>query len=123
MSGRTSETIDAVNTLIPAAASHGTVRSSAVSSFPEKSGLKTVGPRIAPKTDPNRTYEMPRARRSGGYMSPAAVRTSNAAALDEPVSVKPTMTATVDVVCVPSAVTAQPVPPTRKPTTSTGLRP
>ena len=41
---------------------------------PAKSGLKTAGPRIAPKTEPKSTSEIPRARRSGGYMSPAAVR-------------------------------------------------
>ena len=41
---------------------------------PAKSGLKTAGPRIAPNTAPKRTSAIPRARRSGGYMSPAAVR-------------------------------------------------
>ena len=96
------------------------MRLSALTSLPAKSGLKTVGPRIAPKTDPKSTYEMPRARRSGGYMSPAAVRTSSADALDEPVRMKPTITASVEPTCVPSAVTAQPVPPTMKPTIEHG---
>ena len=59
----------------PPAASQGTVSARRPrASFPAKSGPKTVGPRIAPKTDPKSTYEMPRARRSGGYMSPAAAR-------------------------------------------------
>src|SRR5207245_8106787 len=123
VSGRTRATIVAEPTLIAAAASHGTVRLSAFRFLPAKSGLKTVGPRIAPNTEPNSTYEMPRARRAGGYISPAAVRTSSDVALEEPVSANPTITATVDVVCVPSAVSAQPVPPTRKPSTRTGLRP
>ena len=43
-------------------------------SRPERSGLKTAGPRIAPKTAPARTSAIPLARRSGGYMSPAAAR-------------------------------------------------
>src|SRR4051812_27310462 len=71
VSGRTNETTVAVTRLMPAAASHGTVRLSALTSLPAKSGLKTVGPRIAPKTDPNSTYEIPRARRTGGDKSPA----------------------------------------------------
>src|SRR3954451_8375203 len=123
VSGRTNETTAAVTRLIAAAASHGIVRLSALTSLPAKSGLKTVGPRIAPKTDPNSTYEMPRARRNGRYISPAAVRTRSADALEDPVRMKPTITAAVEPTWVPSAVTAQPVPPTMKPTMSTGLRP
>src|SRR5207245_2068943 len=101
VSGRTNETTVAVTRLIPAAASHGTVRLSALTSLPAKSGLKTVGPRIAPNTDPNSTYEIPRARRSGRYMSPAAVRTRSADALDDPVRMKLTITAVVEPTCVP----------------------
>ena len=52
-------------------ASQGTTSESASTSFPAKSGANTAGPRIAPNTEPKRTNEIPRARRSGGYMSPA----------------------------------------------------
>src|SRR3954469_1443205 len=108
VSGRTNETTVAVIRLIAAAASHGTVRLSALTSLPANSGLNTVGPRIAPKTDPNSTYEIPRARRNGRYISPAAVRTRSADALEDPVRMKPTITAAVEPTWVPSAVTAQP---------------
>src|SRR4051794_41678282 len=72
VSGRTRKTIAAETVLIPAAASQGTVNSLASSCLPANSGLKTVGPRIAPNTEPKRTNEIPRARRCGGDMSPAA---------------------------------------------------
>ena len=60
--------------MIPPAASHGTTSASVSSSLPAKSGRKTSGPSAAPKSAPKRTYEIPRARRSGGYMSAAAAR-------------------------------------------------
>ena len=89
---------------MPPAASHGTVSESTSTSLPAKSGPNTVGPRIAPKTEPNRTYEIPRARRSGGYISPAAVLIRSATPLAAPRRAKPTMTASVDSVRVASAV-------------------
>ncbi|HEV3480217.1 MAG TPA: hypothetical protein VG144_12310 [Gaiellaceae bacterium] len=82
--------------------SHGIVKTLASSSSrPAKIGLKTAGPRIAPKTAPIRTYAMPRARRDGGYMSPAAVRTSREIPADEPISANPTTTATPESAHVP----------------------
>ena len=51
----------------PARAARATSPSS---SRPASSGLNTSGPRIAPKTAPKSTSAMPRARCSGGYMSP-----------------------------------------------------
>ena len=59
---------------------------------PERSGLKTAGPRIAPKTAPTRTSAMPRARRSGGYMSPAAARASSDVPLAVPTRTSPRKT-------------------------------
>ena len=50
---------------MPAATSHGTVSAAASSSRPANSGPNTDGPRIAPKTLPKSTYEIPRARRCG----------------------------------------------------------
>ena len=73
VSGRTVSASPQVTSDRPAAASHGTVSVSAATSLPANSGPKSAGPRTAPKTEPKRTYEIPRARRSGGYMSPAAV--------------------------------------------------
>ena len=66
---------------------------------------------------------MPRARRSGGYMSPAAVRMSSVTAPDTPIRTKPGMTAKAVFQCVPSAVSAQPAEPRRKPIAITGTRP
>ena len=51
---------------------------------------------------------MPRARRSGGYMSPAAVRISSAIPFAAPVSAKPAITAGVESMFVASAVSEQP---------------
>ena len=66
---------------------------------------------------------MPRARRSGGYMSPAAVRISRATPLDAPTRPKPAITVSVDSVRVASAVSAHPPAPTAKPAVMTGVRP
>src|SRR5439155_79734 len=107
----------------PPAASYGTVSASAFTSFPAKSGPKTVGPRIAPKTEPNNTYEIPRARRAGGYMSPAAVRMRSEIPLDAPTSAKPAITVTVELVRVARAVSAHPPAPRAKPAVITGVRP
>src|SRR3954467_647311 len=108
---------------MPAAASQGTVSAAASSFFPAKSGPKTVGPRIAPNTDPKSTYEMPRARRAGGHMSPAAARVSNEIPLEAPTNTKPGSRAAVEPVLVASAVSRQPQEPSAKPTVSTGTRP
>ncbi len=93
---------------MPPAASHGTVNVEASTSRPANSGPNTAGPRIAPKTEPKSTYEMPRARRSGGYMSPAAVRISSAVPFAAPVSPKPAITSGVESRFVASAVSEQP---------------
>src|SRR6266545_21243 len=122
-SGRTNWTITSAISEIPPAASHGTVSAPASTSLPANIGLKTVGPRIAPKTEPKSTYEIPRARRAGGYMSPAAVRMSSATALAAPIIPKPAITAKVESVRVASAVNAQPAAPTTKPKLITGVRP
>jgi len=122
-SGRTNWTITSAISEIPPAASHGTVSAPASTSLPANIGLKTVGPRIAPKTEPKSTYEIPRARRAGGYMSPAAVRMSSATALAAPIIPKPAITAKVESMRVASAVNAQPAAPTTKPKLITGVRP
>ena len=86
-------------------------------------GLKTVGPRMAPNTDPKSTYEIPRARRAGGYMSPAAVRMSSDVALTTPIRTKPAITSSVESVRAASAVNPHPIAPTAKPKLTTGIRP
>ena len=100
--------------MIPAAASQGTTSASASSSLPANNGLKTVGPRIAPKTAPKRTSEIPRARRSGGYMSPAAVRASRAIPCAPPIAAKPVTSSTAESMPQASAVTQQPTIPRRE---------
>src|SRR6266542_2435899 len=122
-SGRTNWTITSATSEMPPAASHGTVSESAPTSLPANIGLNTVGPRIAPKTEPKSTYEIPRARRAGRYMSPAAVRMSSATALAAPIIPKPAITAKVESMRVASAVNAQPAAPTTKPKLITGVRP
>ena len=86
-------------------------------------GAKTAGPRIAPNTEPKRTYAIPRARRSGGYMSPAAVRASSATPPAAPVSAMPVITTAVEPVRVASATSEQPSDAITKPTAITGTRP
>ena len=108
---------------MPPAASHGTVSAAASSSRSANSGPNTAGPRIAPNTEPNRTYEIPRARRSGGYMSPAAVRMSSAMPLAPPVSRNPRMSSTEESTLVARAVSAQPTAASRYPPPITGRRP
>ena len=122
-SGRTSTTSPSARRLIPPAASHGTVSASASSSRPENSGPNTAGPRIAPKTAPNSTYEIPRARFSGGYMSPAAVRISSAMPLAAPVRANPRISSSGESIAVASAVRPHPTAAARKPPPTTGRRP
>ena len=109
--------------MIPAAASQGTTSAFASSSRPANSGLKTVGPRIAPNTAPNRTSEIPRARRSGGYMSPAAVRARRAIPCEPPIAANPVTSSTAESMPQASAVTRQPTIPRANPPASTGIRP
>src|SRR5437763_7270984 len=66
---------------------------------------------------------MPRARRAGGYMSPAAVRIRSETALAAPINAKPAITSSVESILVASAVTAQPPAPIAKPKLMTGVRP
>src|SRR4029450_13253300 len=80
-------------------------------------------PRIAPNTAPERTYAIPRARRAGGYMSPAAVRIRSATPPEAPTRTKPAMTGTACSVAVPSAVRTQPMEPSAKPVRMIGTRP
>jgi hypothetical protein len=122
-SGRIISTSPSASRLIPPAASHGTVSAPASRSRPANSGPNTAGPRIAPNTEPNSTYEIPRARRSGGYMSPAAVRISSAIPLAAPVSANPRMTSGVESTLVASAVSAQPTAAAPYPPAITGSRP
>ena len=66
---------------------------------------------------------MPRARRSGGYMSPAAVRISSAIPLALPVSQKPRITSGVESAAVAAAVRAHPAVAIAYPAAITGRRP
>src|SRR6185437_3986061 len=66
---------------------------------------------------------MPRARRSGVYMSPAAVRISSDVAMPTPISTSPASSAGTDDVRVASAFNAHPLESATNPTTSTGRRP
>src|SRR5262245_59688242 len=66
---------------------------------------------------------MPRARRSGGYMSPAAVRIRSAMPLAAPMQAKPRITSGVDPVRVASPVMQQPTLASEKPPVITGVRP
>ena len=109
--------------MIPAAATHGSTSASRSSSFPAKSGRKTSGPSAAPKSAPKRTYEIPRARRSGGYMSAAAARASRIVPCAIPTRAKPAITSTAESTSQPSAVVRQPAMPARQPPARTGTRP
>ena len=103
--------------------SHGTTRASASRSFPAKSGRKTSGPSAAPKSEPESTYEIPRARRSGGYMSAPAARARRIVPEAIPTSANPIPTGTPDSTAQPRAVKPQPSAPTTKPPAITGTRP
>ena len=107
----------------PLPASQSGASASPSRSRPASSGLKTAGPRIAPKTAPNSTSAIPCARRSGGYMSPAAVRASSAVPLAIPTSTKPASTSTATSPAQPIAASTPPVAPITNPTASTGTRP
>ena len=107
----------------PLPAIHSKLSASPSRSRPASSGLNTAGPRIAPKTDPNSTSAIPRARRCGGYMSPAAVRASSPVALAAPTSTSPARTATAQPCAVPSAASREPAIPQPKPPARIGTRP
>ncbi len=122
-SGRTAMTSDSATTANAAPADQSIASPWPSSSCPAISGLNTAGPRIAPKTAPKSTSAMPCARRSGGYMSPAAARVSSAVPLAAPTPSRPASTATGESTALPSAASEQPIAPTAKPPASTGTRP
>ena len=66
---------------------------------------------------------MPRARRSGGYISPAAARVSSATPLAAPTPRNPSSTTTGESTALPSAASEHPIAPIAKPPASTGTRP
>src|SRR6478672_2874949 len=65
---------------------------------------------------------MPRARRSAGYRSAAAARTSSTVPLDPPTMTKPRRTSGADSRPDPAAATMQPATPRAQPVASTGTR-
>ena len=105
------------------AANQGTTSVSSSRSLPAKSGRKTSGPSAAPKSAPKSTYEIARARRSGGYMSAAAVRASRTAPFIAPTPTKPRTTAAELSTAQPTAVSAHPAAPIAKPPAITVTRP
>ena len=107
----------------PLAATHSVLSASLSRSRPASSGLNTAGPRIAPNTEPKSTSAMPRARRSGGYMSPAAVRASSPVAVAVPTRISPASTARAHPCAVPSAASRHPAMPQPKPPARIGTRP
>ncbi len=107
----------------PPAASQSGASASPSKARPASSGLNTSGPRIAPNTAPKRTSAIPWARRSGGYMSPAAVRASSAVPLDAPTATRPASTMGADPRTLPTAASAQPIVPAQNPPARTGTRP
>ena len=123
VSGRTVSTSPSASSAIPAAASQGTVSTSASTCLPENMGLNTAGPSTAPSTAPDSTYEMPRARRAGAYMSPAAARISSEVAMPIPIRMNPRIRSGVEPAWVAAAVSAQPPACAAKPVASTGRRP
>src|SRR5215210_6941303 len=122
-SGRTRSTSTKATAMKPADAHHSTASESPSSLRPESSGLKTSGPRIAPKTAPKSTSAMPRARCSGGYMSPAAVRASSAVPLAAPTHTSPNRTTGADSSEEPNPASTPPRPPAANPAARTGTRP
>ena len=122
-SGLTISTRTSATSMKPEPASQSGASASPSSSRPARSGLNTAGPRIAPKTAPNSTSAMPCARRSGGYMSPAAVRARRAIPLAKPTHRKPSSTNGARSAAQPIAANTPPSAPTAKPVASTGTRP
>src|SRR5215212_829702 len=122
-SGRTNSASASATSMNTPAASQRTASASPSRSRPARRGLNTSGPRIAPKTAPKRTSAMPCARRSGGYMSPAAARASSAVPLAAPTATRPASTAGAEETALPSAARPQPAAPVPKPAASTGTRP
>ena len=110
-SGRTASTSARPTIMKAPAASQSGASASPSRSRPASSGLNTSGPSSAPKTAPKRTRAMPRARRSGGYMSPAAVRASSATPLAAPTPIRPSSTTGAEVAEHPSAAHAHPAMP------------
>ena len=122
-SGRTKTTIESPISIRTPAVTHGATSSDGSSPLPAKSGLNTKGPKSAPTTEPLRTYEMPRARRSGGYMSPPAARESVTVPVALPIRKKPMTTPTPEEAPAESAVTRPPAAPRTNPVAMTGMRP
>ena len=122
-SGRTKSTRASPTSMKHEPTSHRRASESPSRSRPERSGLKTAGPRIAPNTAPKRTSAIPRARRSGGYMSPAAARASRDVPPAVPTRTSPRKTGTGDSSALPSAASPPPAAPRQKPVASTGTRP
>src|SRR5215211_1198188 len=122
-SGRTISTSASATSMNAEPASHSGASESPSSSLPARSGANTAGPRIPPNTAPKSTSAIPCARRSGGYMSPAAVRASSAVPAAMPIRTNAAKTSTADSAADPTAATTPPTAPTPKPAASTGTRP
>src|SRR5829696_3035091 len=122
-SGRTSSTSASATAMKATDDHHSSASESPSSSRSASSGLKTSGPRIAPNTAPKSTSAMPRARRWGGYMSPAAVRASSAVPLAAPTHSSPARTTGADSSLEPRPASAPPRPPVANSAASTGTRP
>ena len=110
--------------MITPATSHGTTSESASTScLSPNSGRKMSGPSAAPNTAPKRTSEMPRARRSAGYMSAAAARERSTVPDAAPTSARPRTTSAVDDQAQPNATVHVATMPVAKPPEMTGIRP
>ena len=97
----------------------GKTSASASRSFPAKSGLKTAGPRIAPKTAPKRTKEIPARPRRPGTCLPPQSSERERVALAAPTQRGPTRPAS-KVEGAPAAASTPPTTPRAKPVTRTG---
>src|SRR4051794_27297878 len=122
-SGRTISTSTSATIMKPEPASQSGASASPSRCLPDSSGLNTAGPRIAPNTAPKSTSAMPCALRSGGYMSPAAVRASSAVPLAMPIRTNAANTRTALSDAEPAAATTPPTAPVAKPAASTGTLP
>src|SRR5229473_7202944 len=122
-SRRTSDTAPSPRTMNGMPISHGPTRPCASIARWAKSGPNSTGPQIAPVTEPNRTNDMPRARRSGGNISAAVARVSWIVAPAPPSMARPTATSTADGIAQPPATTPHPTAPTANAPRITGIRP
>src|SRR5262245_29937770 len=122
-SGRTKRTSASPTSMKHEPTSHRSARESPSRSRPESNGLKTAGPRIAPKTAPARTKAIPLALRSGGYMSPAAASARSDVPPAVPTKTRPRKTGKAESTAQPSAASTPPSPPRTKPVARTGTRP